>query len=252
MNFLRSLFFNKVKPEGFPFVLKHIQTIRFAMALLEQNPKLQMPIENKPIFDYLNNYFSYDVSYYTSKRQVKIRKDISFEHQAPKVCVNAQEKTLVFPKQMLDLCFSKWGKREKITFSGYQTDIRVKALTTWLKEVNGVSVNLSDGGYSQDKIDIVWSNTGRQMPQKSWDEAYYNELLNSGFVLCPDGDFIWTYRFFEAIICGAIPIIENMCSHYEGYFFYDMKTPMDQLIYNRDKALENLNHLIRTMTLGEV
>lgn len=35
--------------------------------------------------------------------------------------------------------------------------------------------------------------------KKSWDTEYYDILSQSKFVICPSGDFIWSYRFFEAI-----------------------------------------------------
>jgi Exostosin family len=38
-------------------------------------------------------------------------------------------------------------------------------------------------------------------------EGYYDQLQSTRFALCPDGDFPWTYRFLEAIMCGAIPVV---------------------------------------------
>ena len=38
---------------------------------------------------------------------------------------------------------------------------------------------------------------------------YWDMMQRAKYVLCPDGDFVWTYRFFEAVACGAIPIIER-------------------------------------------
>jgi hypothetical protein len=42
-------------------------------------------------------------------------------------------------------------------------------------------------------------------------------LAWSQFVLCPPGDYVWSYRFFEACLCGAIPIIHDVAPVYEGF-----------------------------------
>jgi len=66
----------------------------------------------------------------------------------------------------------------------------------------------------------IWSSErGRYFPIKSFDDEYFQLLSKSKFVLCPSGDYIWTYRFFESILCGAIPIVEEKCEAYEGFAF---------------------------------
>ena len=61
-------------------------------------------------------------------------------------------------------------------------------------------------------------------------------MAKSKFVLCPNGDFIWTYRFFEAIACGAIPIIEDDLPLYDGFQYYKMDQPFCEYIYDLDKV----------------
>lgn len=39
--------------------------------------------------------------------------------------------------------------------------------------------------------------------------AYFNDLRNSKFVLCPPGTGLDTHRFYESILMGAIPIVKN-------------------------------------------
>lgn len=254
MNFISNLFNRNgtIKPEGFPLTLKHIQTIRLAMSVLEMNPEMQMPLASKSIFDYLNSYFELDVAYYAHSWQVRMRKDISFDHQKPSVTVGDVTRPLVFPRQMLAKCRGGWANTDMITFSGFKTPQRIAALKQWLKNTYDADVDLEkEAGYDDNNVKIVWSSNGRQFPQKAWDVPYYDELLSSGFVLCPDGDFIWTYRFFEAVICGAIPIIENMCELYEGFYFYDMKTPREELIYRPEQAGNNFKLLMQKFTLPE-
>lgn len=254
MNILTELLgINKsLKPDGFPFVLKHIQTIRLAMALLEIEPLIRMPRANKNIFDHLNKYFDYPVQYYTHSWQVSMRDDIAFNHEKPSVTINQSTYPLVFPRQMLTMCQAKWCNSNKITFSGFKTEHRIATLKSWLNNTFDKKIALEEeNSFAENNVFINWSDKGRQFPQKAWDEGYYNELLGSGFVLCPDGDFIWTYRFFESVICGAIPIIENMCPHYEGFYFFDMKTPKEELIYRPQMAKENFKLLMQKFTLPE-
>jgi hypothetical protein len=43
---------------------------------------------------------------------------------------------------------------------------------------------------------------------------YYNDLCRSKFVLCPEGTGIDTHRVYEAILCGATPVVlRNSLSH---------------------------------------
>ena len=63
---------------------------------------------------------------------------------------------------------------------------------------------------------------GRRFPIKAWDSDYYAVLLRSQCVLCPNGEYTWSYRFFEAALCGAIPIIEEDCPVYRGFRYYRM------------------------------
>lgn len=73
---------------------------------------------------------------------------------------------------------------------------------------------------------VIWSSErGRSFPIKAWDEDYFRLLSQAEFVLCPSGDFVWTYRFFEAILCGAIPIVQAACPLYEGFHFLRADTP---------------------------
>jgi hypothetical protein len=44
-------------------------------------------------------------------------------------------------------------------------------------------------------------------PENLGKEEYIGVLLDSVFVACPDGNNPETYRFYEALECGAIPII---------------------------------------------
>ena len=96
----------------------------------------------------------------------------------------------------------------------------------------------------------LWSSTrGREFPVKSWDESYYEVLADSKFVLCPNGDFIWSYRFFESILCGAIPIVQDPCAAYEGFKFARWSDPFASLVYDQGTAEQNAALAIERLTI---
>lgn len=52
------------------------------------------------------------------------------------------------------------------------------------------------------------SNYGRDVARKyAIDVEYYESLCASRFGLAPTGDCPWSYRFFEAIMCHALPVL---------------------------------------------
>jgi len=98
---------------------------------------------------------------------------------------------------------------------------------------------------------LLWSSDrGRRFPIKAWDEHYYRVLAESEFVLCPSGDFVWSYRFFESILCGAIPIVEEECPAYNGFQFYSFHDDFSQLKWTREIALQNYNDCLSRITIS--
>ena len=68
-------------------------------------------------------------------------------------------------------------------------------------------------------------------------------------VLCPNGDFVWTYRFFEAAMCGAIPVVENTCPHYDGFVHYAMKDDPRNYRWSLETAIHNFNLCREKLTI---
>ena len=99
--------------------------------------------------------------------------------------------------------------------------------------------------YNKNSI-INQSNYGREKKKKyEIDKDYYNTISRSKFTLTPTGDCPWSYRFFEAIMCLSIPILENNSNdiYMKDYFcFFDK----DEHIYDKDKAIENYNKFIKS------
>lgn len=95
---------------------------------------------------------------------------------------------------------------------------------------------------------LLWaSNAGRQFPIKAWHDDYYAMMTSARFVLCPNGDYIWTYRFFEACLCGAIPIIEDAAECYDGFRFRTMRDRASKLGWSEEDAEWNFRKAEETL-----
>lgn len=145
--------------------------------------------------------------------------------EKPQTFINGKEYSLVFPRFILE---SRENKVVDKLFIGLITEQRKKFLDNF-----------------EDAI-ITDSNNGRNCDTKERDNVYFRLMSRAKFVLCPNGDFVWTYRFFEAILCKAIPIIEDDCELYGGYHFYRLG---DNYEYNETWVQENLSKIKREMML---
>jgi len=248
-----------------------IQMIRFVGALLEADFDFDFPSESKVILDHLSHHFN--IKYSINTDDLPVIEDISITHEEQPMCkIGSLSKPLVYPKEMLDKCKAKWnGQRSiKFSFTGLMTPNRKRCLDEWVSlhfyqqniDKNKIKVsknsrkdkllnmlhffdNRANGKvvFKNIGLQIFTSSQGRQFPIKVWDEEYYDTLAKTQFVLCPDGDFTWTYRFFEAIICGAIPVVENPCSLYGGFEYFSMKDPIEKLFYSQEIAERNFHRV---------
>jgi len=158
--------------------------------------------------------------------EIGMKGEIKIIHsENPKTFINGKEYTLIFPRFILDI------KEEKVIdkiFVGLLTEQRKVFLRNFPEAV------------------ILNSNNGRKQETKEKDLSYFRMLARSRFVICPNGDFIWTYRFFEAILCRCIPIIEEECELYKGYHYYKVG---DKYEYREDWIKENLSKIKKEMML---
>lgn len=90
------------------------------------------------------------------------------------------------------------------------------------------------------------SKYGRDTDKKyTIDKKYYDTLSKSKFTITPTGDCPWSYRFFEAIMCFSIPILENNSNDIymkDYHYLYDK----DQHIYDEAKAIDNYDKFIKS------
>jgi hypothetical protein len=68
---------------------------------------------------------------------------------------------------------------------------------------------------------VFFSDKGRELAKDEIDLEYLLSMCDSTFALCPKGDHLWTYRFFEACICGSVPVVRlgEVAEAYEPYYY---------------------------------
>lgn len=226
-----------------------IQEIRALHAMSELNFPLKVKQKDKLHFLRLMEVFNLKIEICnddvnTCTGSVLSDSILRIDHKSPRTYIGAIDKPLIFPQCMFEFLRSRWEPKRKyrVSFCGLMTQSRMNSINLWLMNVLKVKDQLSTPRmfervqrklYSLINRDhtliksfgdfhVLQSNRGRVFPVKAWDDEYYSFLLQSAFVLCPSGDYVWTYRFFEAIMCGAIPIVEEVCDAYEGFLFYKM------------------------------
>lgn len=246
-----------------PFHL--LQTLRLAQAIGESGFRICVPPDDEVKVVTLNRVFGFD--YRVGTADVPRIGGLRVDHMTPRTCVGAIERPLIMPQGIFDYCRARWRDQRDIdvSFAGILTETRRAALNDWLR-LSGleelqmqskpsflrrvlrrlartVGISLAEE-IGTENVKLYLSDQGRLFPRKSWNADYYDLLLRSKFVLCPSGDFkangvAWTYRFFEAVICGAIPVIEESCAAYEGYRVRQMSDPIGALEWSRADAEHN-------------
>lgn len=150
--------------------------------------------------------------------------EVVIDHVKPRTIIDGKEYTLVFPKFLFETN-TPLRTIDKL-FIGNVTESRMRFLSGFKDAV------------------IEYSTRGRGDKTKFFDAAYFDRMARAKFALCPNGDFVWTYRFFEACIMGAIPVIEESCDIYNGYRFYvageEYEYRDDWAAYNREKVLSDM------------
>ena len=68
-------------------------------------------------------------------------------------------------------------------------------------------------------------------------------------MLCPSGNSVWTYRFFEAILCGAIPVVEETCEAYKGFSYFSFDDPLEEMKWDQKIADENFKLCLERITV---
>jgi hypothetical protein len=236
-----------------------IQQIRLVHALAESGFEIAVPADELDKFSILRERFGLRLA--TARRDDPLLTPfITIDHVTPSTAVGTVVRPLIFPRAIVDHCRTLWpaSRAHRYSFAGLMTESRRALLEGWMAgRATGASgltarTNFGDfvrrqwirwrGADRRRRIgDVtVWSSErGRRFPTKAWDEEYFQMLADSEHVLCPSGDYHWSYRFFEACLCGAIPIVEQATPLYDGFRYRLMTDPRDAAPWSAADAEHN-------------
>lgn len=138
---------------------------------------------------------------------------VTIDHAKPLTKIDNYSKKIIFPRSILN--FKKDEKIDKVLFIGLITPKRFFIILRFLWKLDKrdflkfliflFGVNELNGS----SVHIINSNRGRQIDNKYWDQSYYELLSKYKYSFCPPGDFKWTYRYYESLLLGVIPVVND-------------------------------------------
>jgi hypothetical protein len=236
-----------------------IQQIRLVHAIAESRFEISVPADQLDKFSILRERFGLNLAA-ARPGDPSLTPFVTIDHETPSTAVGAVVRPLIFPRAIVDHCRTLWpaARAHRYSFAGLMTESRRALLEGWMAgrpdSAAGLAAKTNLGGFvrrqwirwwgadRQRRIgDVtVWSSErGRRFPTKAWDEDYFQMLADSEHVLCPSGDYHWSYRFFEACLCGAVPIVEQASPLYDGFRYRLMTDPPDAAPWSEADAEHN-------------
>ena len=251
-----------------------IQELRAIQALSDLNIEINIVRNEEYKFSLLRDRFNMSFNTLNGEQDLIDYKNlILIDHSKPRTSILSISKPLIYSRKIPLYLKEQWTKKRpyQFSFSGLITSQRKTILENWINNKSSEKIEIKEETISRKIIRKInnyvslgnilikqygnlylWSSEkGRVFPIKTWDKEYYGFLLKSKFVLCPSGDFIWTYRFFEAIMCGAIPVVEESCESYHGFKFYMMSDKNDEIKYDKGMVDYNFELLLERLTISE-
>jgi hypothetical protein len=170
------------------------------------------------------------------------------DHGKPKNYNNGKEYNFVFPKSFLNE-IEKIDKTKTLdyVFLGTIRGKHREFLKSWDKP-NSLILTADQNKFIHPRNDPL-----KYYGENFFNKKYFEQLSSSKFTLCPAGCsafddkykskniFLWSYRFWEAVLCMSIPITNEPDPFWhKDYKFYKLE---DDHKYNEDWAIHNFNIL---------
>lgn len=232
-----------------------IQQIRLVHAVAESAFEIAVPADELYKFSVLRERFGLKLA--TAKRDdPSLAPFVTIDHETPTTVLGTISRPLIFPRGIVTHCRTLWPavRPHRYSFAGLLTESRRALLERWIDSSGKAPSRTNLGGFLRRQLIrwrgadrqrrlgnvTVWSSErGRRFPTKAWDEEYFRMLADSQAVLCPTGDYVWSYRFFEACLCGAMPIVEQASPLYDGFRYRLMADARDVAAWSAEDAEHN-------------
>jgi hypothetical protein len=254
------------------FTFALIQQIRLVHALAESAFDVTVPAGELDKFSVLRDRFGLRLAA-AGADDAPLAPHLAIDHAAPSTAVGGLVRPLSFPRAIVEHCRTLWPavRPYRYSFAGLITDARRALLERFIDDrMPGAASSLAGrtrlGDFLRRQLirwrgadrprrigDVtVWSSErGRRFPTKAWDEDYFRMLAGSQLVLCPSGDYHWSYRFFEACLCGALPIVEQVSPLYEGLRYRLLADGRDHRPWAQEDADHNFRLCAERIVLPE-
>lgn len=174
---------------------------------------------------------------------------IEIDHQIPQTSFGNVTRPLIFPSWLANLTTKFDSDKDiRLSFSGNPSKERIQSLLRMHSKVMTDSRPLPTlrirgamlmpnriGNYLITHLFrslpfYQFSKRGRKQTCKVLDIEYWQMLGRSQAVYCPAGDFEWTYRFFESMLAGAMPVVDCPLgvapTYANGYHFHPSSQPL--------------------------
>jgi hypothetical protein len=130
-----------------------------------------------------------------------------------------------------------WKEREYLLYINFNSNTNPGARTHLMERFK----NIKDVLVSTKRVDYP---------------TYMNQMGNSKFVLCPQGNGIDTHRFYETILMGSIPVAENSTLHSlfdetASFVVDSMSSLTVDMLRNASLTIQNMNFNARKVLLWQ-
>jgi hypothetical protein len=186
---------------------------------------------------------------------------ININHKNPSTNIQGKFKApLIYPKYIQKKYFkSDEDKLDQLYFRGLLTKDRLwdclrcfvvlNDFKAVLKLIISVLKRKREFIVQTSKVYFCFTARGRNKDFKFIDNEYFEEMRRFRLIYCPKGVYVWTYRFFEAIQLGSIPVVKDSCDLYSSFNYLNYKKtkekPLNSNMVTNNLEVFNANYTIK-------
>ena len=215
----------------------------------------------------------YQPQYYSFSPKLKMWYEESYtEKNCWNEAITVCEDFALYPARFY-ATVSKFDKTKKYDYcfiGGLKIDIPIEKNTNWIlgfirrkftseSYLQFTDMKTKSGYLTLGEFDFTLIKNGftpkeHKVEERNWfDSNYFKTMSKSKFTLCPAGDLIYSMRFYEALMCNSIPIVntknETFRSEAESKLDYKYYVSTDQITYREDWTVHNYELFLKYHTL---